>query len=185
VPEHLLGGANVAALEVAPGLFVGGLVNCAMPDSQWTRGAECNHWTAIVHACKFPCHAELLGYAGKGKVDSSSPEYLMAKRGRHLVLNMIDAEERFFRPEFFREALDHIEAGMWAKPARVLVHCNQGVSRSPSIALLYIAKRTTLLDPLDRATFDAARKAFEHLYPAYVPGKGIAAFLDRWWEHLA
>jgi hypothetical protein len=183
MPEPII--AVPGSVEVAPGLFVGGAGECVMPGQAWTRGAQRSRWSAVVHACKYPCHAETLGYAGKGKMDPGAIEYLTAYRGDHLVLNMIDAEERFFRLEVFQAALDHIQLALKAAEPRVLVHCNQGASRSPSIALLYVAKRTTLFDPLDRATYDAARKAFEHVYPLYKPGAGIAGFLDRWWERLA
>ena len=62
----------------------------------------------------------------------------------------------------------------------LIVHCNCGLSRAPSLALLFLAKRR---EAIAAESYAAARSAFEKLLPAYAPGEGIRRFLtDRWME---
>jgi predicted protein tyrosine phosphatase len=64
--------------------------------------------------------------------------------------------------------------------AAVLIHCNKGESRAPSLALLFLAKR---LRVIPAGSFSQAKEAFSMLYPAYRPGVGIEEFLiERWLE---
>lgn len=133
---------------------------------------------AIVHACKSPCHQTAVGY--KGNLDSKHPNYLVIESGTELYLNMIDPPVPLFKPILFTEALrfakHHHEAGRAA-----LFHCNQGRSRAPSIALLYLAKvRRVLSDE----SYEYARRGFELLYEFYAPGKGIESYLTDNWNSL-
>ena len=61
---------------------------------------------------------------------------------------------------------------------KVLVHCNQGLSRSPSIALLYLLKHTDARGSQDPA---AALLAFRRLYPPYAPAQGMADYVRLNW----
>lgn len=63
---------------------------------------------------------------------------------------------------------------------RVLVHCNLGESRSPSLGLLYLAIHT---DALPRVSLVEAEVAFRRLYPAYSPKGGMRCFLANHWNH--
>ena len=163
------------------GLYVGDITGCA----SWgplipTSGGGEEPWAGVVHACKNPCHS---GAVGTRTLRSDRHEYLSARRGEtHLYLNIIDPDAPLFRHEVFQAALAFIDERIPRGP--VLVHCNQGVSRAPSIALLWLAKRTKVLDKA--ATFQDARASFvAGLYPAYAPGQGIVTFLTEWWERLA
>jgi predicted protein tyrosine phosphatase len=60
---------------------------------------------------------------------------------------------------------------------KVLIHCNHGLSRSPSIGLLYLARHTDVL----RGPFDQAEAAFRMLYPPYNPMPGIRGFAMEHW----
>ena len=89
---------------------------------------------AIVHACKDPYHRQALGYRTRG-APKDHPEYLVARRGNRLILNIVDANDpSFFAKEMIDQALDFIDKSL-SNGKKVLVHCNQGESRSPSIAL--------------------------------------------------
>jgi predicted protein tyrosine phosphatase len=114
---------------------------------------------------------------GSRKLDKDHKEYLYAIRGGtyHLVLNMIDPELPLFKPEMFAQAMYFI-AGH--KP--VLIHCNQGLSRAPSIALLWLAKAGIICD----RDFESARKEYLALDPDYAPGKGLVTFLTENWRAL-
>lgn len=132
---------------------------------------------SIVHACKEPYHRQLLGYTGRG-APKDHPEYLMARRGNRLYLNLVDVENpAFFDKRIIDAALEFILEELQNKQ-NVLVHCNLGESRSPSIGLLYLAIYT---DKLPK-TFSEAEVEFKKVYPNYRPGNGIRGFLEIHWN---
>lgn len=66
---------------------------------------------------------------------------------------------------------------------RVITHCNQGESRAPTLALLYLAKRS---DVIPGDSYPIAAKTFrENLFPGYQPGLGIQAWLTQHWSDIA
>ncbi len=131
---------------------------------------------AVVHACKDPCHKLALGY--QRSLAPAHPNYLSYEQNLHLYLNMVDPSTPKFRPESFRTFLEFTDRHITNRP--VVIHCNQGLSRAPSLALLYMAKRLQLLP---NTNYAAARSAFEEQFP-YSPGKGIEAFLSAHWASL-
>lgn len=131
---------------------------------------------AVVHACKIPCHRACVGY--QNNLPPDHPYYLHYESGRHLYLNLIDPPVPLFKKESFDIFFDFMDRQI--AHHRVLIHCNQGQSRAPSLALLYMAKR---LDALPDDSYLAARTAFESKFP-YAPGKGIETYLTENWNGL-
>lgn len=152
-------------IEVAPRLFVGG-----GPDYEAVRDEP--GWS-ILTCAKEPWHREALGYTGRG-APKDSKEYLFAYRFNRLILNMVDAPQfMFFNPAMVEEGLTFVsEALHYGK--KVLIHCNQGNSRAPGMALLYM-QRHNLVDQ----HYEAALAHFKSIYPAYEPGKGIDDYVKR------
>jgi predicted protein tyrosine phosphatase len=158
-------------IEVYPNLFVGDQSDCEsiMP--------QLDGW-AVVHACKEPYHRQALGYVGKAAA-KNHPEYLVARRGLRLILNMVDVDNpAFFDMGMIRQALDFIDEHRRGG-LKVLVHCNLGESRAPSIALLYLAAR---LKALPVEALDLAEARFRTLYPDYNPKPGIREHLRQNWQ---
>lgn len=151
---------------VAPGLYFGDREagHRAAPDA------------AVVHACKDPCHKNAVRYSGQ--LDSGHPNYLSLERGTHLYLNMVDPPVPLFKHETFRTFFGFVDRQIAQR--NVVIHCNQGRSRAPSLALLYMAKRLQLLPDTD---YRSARQEFERKFP-YSPGKGIETFLSTEWSAL-
>lgn len=157
-------------IEVSPNLFVGTDRNCNFGNA--------NDW-AIIHACKSPCHTTFVGY--KGSLSSIHPNYLIAEDKNNLVLNMVDMEKELlpkFTNPIMEASIHFIEKHIQDK--KVLVHCNQGMSRSPSIALVYLARKNKIIN----ASFEEAYFDFTNLYPNYQPGKGIHKYLSKNWRFL-
>lgn len=157
---------------VYPRLYVGTLL-----DYEYVVSKE-KGW-AVVQACKEPCHREALGYRNRS-ADKDHPEYLVARRDDRLILNMIDVEDpSYFSREMIDQALDFIteQLNAWK---RVFIHCNQGESRAPSIALLYMATR---LHALPELSLDAAIFQFRRRYCFYHPRKGIYGHLQQNWDY--
>jgi predicted protein tyrosine phosphatase len=123
---------------------------------------------AYVQACKEPYHREALGYT-TAAAPKSHPEYLFAERGQRLVLNLVDVgvEKAQYIPEsIIDKALTFIRVQI-QQGAHVLVHCNQGFSRSPSLALAYLIMYTDMF--ADAQTFEQAEEKFRTIYPKYSP----------------
>lgn len=156
-----------------------------MPTTQITDrlfyGADgaCRHQAdgsiAVIHACK-TCHAQRLRYAGS--LPSTHPNYLAWSGDHHLYLNLVDPPKPLFKLESFAHFFRFADEEISHRP--LLIHCNQGESRAPSLALLYMAKRLNLLPD---ASYQAARSAFESRFH-YRPGAGIQTFLEQNWQAL-
>lgn len=155
-------------IKVHPNLFVG-----SQDDEVAIRGHA--GWF-VVHACKEPYHRQALGYTTQG-APKQHPEYLLAERPGRLILNLVDvAQVAFVAPIIVDTALGAIDRHIGE--FKVLVHCNQGLSRSPSIALLYLLKHTDALGSRDPT---AALLAFRTLYPPYAPAQGMADYVRMNW----
>ena len=95
-----------------------------------------NEGWSVVHACKEPYHRIAVGYKGRA-CSKDNPEYLIAKRGDELMLNLIDTENpEWVSPLIIDEAMEFIGSAL-KNNKKVLVHCNQGQSRSAVIGLLF------------------------------------------------
>lgn len=134
----------------------------------------------VIQACKEPYHRQTLGYSGRG-APKDHPEYLMAKRDNRLILNLVDVENpAYIAKEIMDEALQFIDQSLEAGK-KVLVHCNQGMSRSPGIGLLYLAKK----GGINNASFQEALAEFEKIYPGINMAGGIRGFLEgNWGEYM-
>lgn len=130
---------------------------------------------AVVHACKSPCHQRSVGYTGS--LSPTHPNYLVLRNPYDLYLNIIDPPVPLFKIDTFAHFLlfagEHYDRG-----ASVLIHCNQGESRAPTLALLFLAKH---LGMIPNGSFSDAKEAFASLYAGYRPGAGIQQFLTTNW----
>ena len=158
-------------IEIYQNLFVG-------DENDYELEVSRQEGWAVVHACKEPYHRQFLGYSGRGA--PKGPEYFLARRGDRLALNIVDVKN----PDFFSKesmidpALDFIDETR-DQGLKVLVHCNQGGSRGPSIALLYMAAR---LGALPSESLEATEKEFRSRYPHYNPESGLREHLRQNWK---
>lgn len=165
--------------EIIPGLLVGDENDFYNLEMEHIPGREvdqpCCNW-AVVHACKEPFHRKLLGYTTKG-APKDHPEYLYAERENRLFMNIVDAPKSiFFDKGMIDKALDFIHEKL-NQGLNVLVHCNEGFSRSPSIALLYLVKHGLI----EGDTLEDVEAEFLKLYTEYNPGTGMRGFVkDNW-----
>lgn len=156
-------------IKVAPSLHVGdGASVAAVAGADWS----------IVHACKEPFHRQFVGYVGRGA--PKGHEYLFAERGERLALNLVDVPNPEFVPLRLVEHFLEWTEPRWRAGRRILVHCNQGRSRSPSLGLLLMARGGHL--PV--STLGDAEAALREVYPHYDPAAGIRGFLMNHWSSL-
>lgn len=122
-------------------------------------------------------HRSMLGYtklaAPKGK------EYLFARRGDWAALNLIDVPDPELMPEeVLLKGIEFIHEMMIAGK-KIFVHCNQGISRSPTVVMMYLRTIGELDQPFNRA-----QKIFDTLYPKHDPGTAIEYHARRMWDEL-
>ena len=158
-------------IEVYHNLFVGNQTDYELSVSGQTG------W-AVVHACKDPYHRQALGYTTQG-APKDHPEYYVARRGNRLMLNIVDVNNpSFYKTEMIVQVLDFIEESL-SNGSKVLVHCNMGESRSPAIALLFMASR---LKAISNESLDTAETEFKRIYPMYNPNRGLREYLRQQWS---
>lgn len=171
-------------IEVFPNLFVGAaddLMYAAGPGGAGT-GDVAPGWF-VISAAKEPWHREALGYKERG-APKDHPEYLVARRDRRLILNLVDVEDpAYIREEIIGAALGAIDAAMDAGD-KVLLHCNQGHSRAPSIALLWLrwGEKSPVCPFMAQLHPDSAMVAFGEIYQGFSPAGGMAAYIRNHWD---
>lgn len=107
---------------------------------------------------------------------------VLNENGNHLYINWVDAKEsKYFDynnngVNVFSKILDFIEK--WGNNKKVFIHCDKGVSRSPSIAMVYLAKRKWIISNKDHVF---AEREFTDIYPKYFAYNGISDFLFKNW----
>lgn len=155
--------------EIYKNLFVGS-------QSDYESNPEMFDDWYVVHACKEPYHRKALGYTGRS-APKDSPYYLfLYDKNAHLILNMVDTDSAdFFRDEMINEAVNYVIKGL-SKGKRVLIHCNQGESRAPSLAFL-VLRRIGIFG----GTFSESVILFRSVYRDYNPKSGIFNYVRNHW----
>lgn len=131
----------------------------------------------VIHACKIPCHQRAVGY--RGNLSSSHENYLIKENEKHLYLNMVDMDRlmREFTEPIIKKAIEFIKNNI--KKNKIFIHCNVGLSRSPALALIFLAK---VSGEISDKSYDEAKNDFLKLYPSYQPGRGIDDYLRKQWN---
>lgn len=136
---------------------------------------------SVVHACRNPYHREAVGYTSFD-APRISADYYVAQRGNRLCLNISDVPDpREIHHEVIDPALDYIEQEL-KKKQKVLVHGKDGISRSPGIGLLYLAKHTNLFEGINA---EDAMLMFRKIYPDFNPSPGIAGYIKQNFEEYS
>jgi len=149
-------------------VFIGGEHDCQRGSGRY----------AVVHACKSPCHQRILQY--KGSLPPSHPNYLSFQQDQDLYLNIIDPDVPLFKLETFKIFMEFARIQEGTHNRCLLIHCNKGISRSGSLAMLYWRE----LEGLKDRDYDFVKQGFLGIYPDFDPGAGIEAFMREHWEEL-
>jgi hypothetical protein len=151
--------------EVMPNIFVGSQADYEVGEF------KPDEWSILL-AAKEPWHRFYVQYEGRA-CSKDHPEYLKAIRDNKLILNLVDAPKSiFFSKDLIDDGLDFIKEEL-SKGKKVAIFCNEGRSRSASLALLYLVKHGLI----EGDTLEDVETEFLKLYPEYNPGAGMRGFV--------
>lgn len=132
---------------------------------------------AFLRPCKYGDggHQQALGYhtlaAPEGKTK------YVARKGNLMALNLLDLHDpHYINSDMIESGLEFIKDQL-ADGKKVLIACNHGHSRGPSIALLYLRSIGEMPHNLGMS-----ERVFSALYPEYDPKQGIRQYLRWHWS---
>ena len=156
-------------IEIQPNLYVGS-------QDDYEGFVKNRSGWSVVQACKEPYHREALGYYSID-APANHPEYSIARRENRLILNLVDVNNIEITKDIIMQSLAFIDEAL-NNNQQVLIHCNMGMSRSASIALLYLASQAEFIG----LNFKQAQGKFKKIYPPYLGHGGISNFIAKNWE---
>lgn len=136
---------------------------------------------AFVHATQ-SIHYKIFGWNRIiNKPNKNHPNYIYYEKDNRISLNWVDGAAHLYNwsgIETFNKILNFIER--WSSQRKILIHCDQGLSRSPTLGLLYLAKR---LKSIKHDCYTNAKHDFVKIYPNYLPG-GIGDYVSQYWDQI-
>lgn len=158
--------------EIYPNIFIGNEQDYYLIQRE-------SNW-AILHCCKNPFHCQFVGY--RRNLSPSHPDYALKRCGNEMALNLVDMD-RFsenylgFNRNMFVTAFSFLDEYR-LQGHKILIHCNQGESRAPTIGLLYVAR----LGTFDYTDFDTSVQRLREMYPIYMPKRNIFLTVKSLWR---
>ncbi len=123
-------------------------------------------------------HRDVLGYTTRAAPKGKDYFYTLPTEN-HMALNLIDADDpNYIRDEVIHPALKFIQERLDAGD-KVLVACNAGISRSPSIVLMYLRH----INDLPMGSHHGIAQ-FKKLYPKYNPNTGMLHYVRSSYSRL-
>lgn len=135
---------------------------------------DCGLGWPTVHACKHPCHQSAVGYTKN--LPKDHPNYLILETDTDLYLNLVDSPFPVFTPEIFEAVKNFIDR----QTELVMIHCNQGQSRAPALAMYYLAAKGYL----SQDNYEDALKIYQTIDPINMSSRGIQLYLRFNWREL-
>lgn len=130
---------------------------------------------------KNPFHKQIVGYEKNCPKEHKNYLYAYSDDGNALALNMIDAKDKkYFSDKMILEGLDFIEHEL-NKGNSVVVVCNQGESRSPTMCLLYLMLHGDFEKTM---THSEIFTRFKEMCPCWKPNKGISDYTIDFWDRI-
>ena len=157
-------------IEVYKNLFVGST-------EDWKKLNDTSGWKILQVSHKI--HQQTKGYT-KG-CNKDDPEYYYCIRDNRMILNIIDND--YLDNRYIDGIIDTIQQGLKfiqdnIRKYKVLVHCDQGQSSSPTVALLYLIVYTSLykeFNDIEEIIMDFIKQK----YPNYQPAGQMKRILER------
>lgn len=150
-------------------------------DADYANIVDDRAW-AVLHCAKHPWHTSFVGY--KGSLHITHPQYMLRRRDNEMALNLVDTDtydETWL--DFYREMFERAFAFLdeYREHRNILIHCNKGESRGPTVALLYSAMFSAFGTA---SSFDTAARMLRETYPRYSPRNNIYRVACELWPHF-
>lgn len=133
----------------------------------------------IIHGAKDPWHRGHLGYTGRG-APKDDPGYLYAATDTELFLNLVDSPKPEFIPQACFDAAVSFYVDHRGKP--VLIHCNQGQSRGPALAMYCL--KTIEAEDYEGVSLESMVDGFMDIGVDVQFGDGVGGAMLEWWDDL-
>lgn len=110
------------------------------------------------------------------------PDYALKRLGNEMALNLVDMD-RFsptyldFNRKMFEVAFAFLDEYR-EKRYKILIHCNQGESRAPTLGMLYVAR----LGAYNYVGFEESVQRLRMVYPQYAPKNNIYQTVAALWQ---
>lgn len=130
---------------------------------------------------KYPYHKQIVGYSKNCPKDHLEYLYAIRAKDHIMALNMVDAKEpKYFSDEMILAGIDFIQ-GELAQGRNVVVVCNKGESRSPTMCLMYMMAH----GDFDKSmTHEEVFSEFNKIAPDWKPGEGILQYCIEFWDKM-
>ena len=160
-------------IEISNNIFIGN-------DYDYYSLNNKDDW-CVLHCCKTPFHQTFVGYSGN--LSKDHPNYAYCIKGSEMALNIVDInmfDKRYleFNKNMLSEAFKFLDT--YKDQKKILIHCNQGESRGPSIGMLYIARNGFF----DYDGFEDTYYQFLNIYPNYKPKDNIFFTVRSLWNYF-
>lgn len=159
------GGAREVTCSPRGALYVGGLV--AAMDTDLLQKHQITHLVQVMDA-SWPCPTPSPTADGNCSITKTGGHDIILDVHRIDILDNVSADIR----QHLDGACTYIEQTL-NNGSNVLVHCHQGVSRSPSIVIAYLIRHHNM-------TFDDARALVKKRRPCIDPNPGFVDTLRLW-----
>ena len=157
--------------EVYTNLYIGN-------DEDYEKLADKDGWSFLRPIKYGPGgHHDILKYHTLAAPEG--PNKYIAKRKNTVALNVLDLADPFFMPwDAIVSGLKFVHKRL-AAGDKVLIACNAGHSRGPTLGLLYLRAIGDM--PYH---FVKSEYIYKTLYPMYDPGQGMRQFARTHWSDL-
>lgn len=126
----------------------------------------------FINACKYPYWVE---YSNKRCTNG-----LYGYDKNRLICNLVDANDINYIPkEIIEECIEFIEKSI-RDGKKILINCNQGVSRSATIGLIYLIKN----DKISGENFKEIIENYKKIVPRYNPNFGMLNYAKNYYLKL-
>lgn len=147
-------------------------------DTAYERLKNKEGWS-FIRCCKYGPggHQQTLGYHTLAAPEGR--EHFVVQRGHHMALNMLDLDDpNFVDPDMIQAGLGFITERLEAGD-KVLVACNAGKSRGPTMGLMWLRRNGDMPH-----AYLHSQRIYHTIYPLFKPSQGIEQFARAHWAEL-
>jgi hypothetical protein len=171
--------ANIEREGLVEEIYSGPLGRVFVGDDEDFENREDLKTFSFLRCCKYGPggHQQTLDYHTLAAPEGR--EHFVVRRKNRTALNMLDLDDpHFVNDEMIQSGLDFINQEL-AKKQKVLIACNAGRSRGPTLGLMWLRSVGDMPHG-----FMQSEKIFRTICPKYDPAAGINQYARMKWSSL-